>query len=290
MGFVFKPSLQDLIANGGSFEVKLAGVKEASTFTGFCHYHDSRTFEPIEKHGYESNKEEHNLLLAYRAICREIFTKTAALEGIHFQRNMDKGQNLTGQMLLQQYLSDRKDGLEVGMRMLKEEKTKYDDCLNSGDYSKIHYYVIELDRCPDIMCSFGCNPEYDFCGRFLQNLVTLGMSGSNADLITCSSIATDKGGAVVFAWLNEPNNVGGRLVRSMKELEDNRLIQAAVKFLFEFGENVFFSPIWWRALDRGQQDAIKAMCMSDYPKRPSALMPGSEQFVTWNITSRITNI
>lgn len=290
MGFAFKPSLQELITNGGSFEAKRAGVKDASTFTGFCHYHDSRTFEPIEQHTYESNKKEHNLLLAYRAICREIFTKTAALESIRFQRNMDKGQNLTSQIFLQQYLSVRKDGLEVGMRMLKKEKIKYDDCLNAGDYSKIHYYVMELDRCPDIMCSFGCNPEYDFSGRFLQNLVALGMSGSEADLITCSSIGTDKGGAVVFAWLNEPNNVGRRLVRSMEELEDDRLVQATVKFLFEFGENVFFSPLWWRGLDRGQQDAIKAMCMSDYPKPPTALIPGTQQFVTWKVTSRVTNI
>ncbi len=43
------------------------GRKKASIFTGFCNYHDSSIFKPIEDSDYNYKDKEHNFLFAYRA-------------------------------------------------------------------------------------------------------------------------------------------------------------------------------------------------------------------------------
>ena len=50
----------------------LRGIRQASTFTGYCAYHDDELFAPIEKRALQVN-EHHAFLLAYRAMGKEIF-------------------------------------------------------------------------------------------------------------------------------------------------------------------------------------------------------------------------
>lgn len=73
----FRPNMKTLIETGGKILPKPLGIRKASTFTGFCEYHDSSTFERIEKHPFKTEKEQ-CFLLSYRALCRELFTKKAA--------------------------------------------------------------------------------------------------------------------------------------------------------------------------------------------------------------------
>lgn len=56
--------------NRGSFkpDFKKISKNKASTFTGFCDYHDNVIFKPIETGLYEDNKEQ-NFLFSYRSFC-----------------------------------------------------------------------------------------------------------------------------------------------------------------------------------------------------------------------------
>jgi hypothetical protein len=73
----FKPTLKALLKTDGRMTAELIGINQASTFTGFCHLHDSLTFELIDR-PIITLSGEHICLSAYRAICRELFMKTAA--------------------------------------------------------------------------------------------------------------------------------------------------------------------------------------------------------------------
>lgn len=53
---------------------KLIGIRNASTFPGFCDLHDNATFEPIDNEVFSATAEQ-CFLLSYRAIARAIFTK-----------------------------------------------------------------------------------------------------------------------------------------------------------------------------------------------------------------------
>ena len=60
-----------------SFEIQMKPMSrsKATTFTGFCSFHDNQVFEPIEKFKYEPNNLEQNALFAYRALAKEWHAK-----------------------------------------------------------------------------------------------------------------------------------------------------------------------------------------------------------------------
>ena len=51
-------------------DFSLVGIGEASTFFGFCNYHDTKVFSDIENKDYVNSKEQ-NFLFAYRACAFE---------------------------------------------------------------------------------------------------------------------------------------------------------------------------------------------------------------------------
>jgi len=60
----------------GNFEE--IGIKSASTFSGFCNYHDTKIFSNIENQDYIGTLEQ-NFLFAYRACVREYVVKNEVL-------------------------------------------------------------------------------------------------------------------------------------------------------------------------------------------------------------------
>jgi len=48
------------------------GRKVATTFTGFCGYHDNEIFKPIEAHHYIIGNKEQEFLFAYRALANTV--------------------------------------------------------------------------------------------------------------------------------------------------------------------------------------------------------------------------
>src|SRR5206468_2227607 len=132
----FDARLASLLKTGGALRVKTIGVNKASVFTGFCAHHDASVFAPLETAPFEATPQQ-NFLLAYRAICRELFTKTAALESIPLERETDRGKDVAAQEFIQTLAGWRQEGLTAGLRDLQSHKTKYDECLLAEDYSKL---------------------------------------------------------------------------------------------------------------------------------------------------------
>ena len=91
-GHVFSPyaGLMDIPKNNGRIIPRKAGIKAASTFMGFCAFHDNQLFSPIEKSVFITDKEAF-FLLSYRAICYELFNKNMALRSVEITRQSDKG-------------------------------------------------------------------------------------------------------------------------------------------------------------------------------------------------------
>gem|GEM_PF-6022476 len=60
-------------------------------------------------------------------------------------------------------------------------------------------------------------------------------------MCTCSIISTQRGGAIVFAWLKETTGASIGLIKSLDRLKPYQVPSAIVRLVFECGENVFFS-------------------------------------------------
>lgn len=278
-----KPSMAQLFNNTGQFEPTLLGVNRASTFTGFCAFHDDTTFAPIEKKPFHATDEQ-CFLIAYRGLCRELFTKRAAFESVELHRDMDKGRDLSTQFQIQSWINSWKSGMQNSLRRLEHEKTSYDEVLMTKGYSVMKRVVIQIEKTPEILCSGAFTPQYDFRGQMLQDLSRLNIP---LDDITCCIIPTDSGGAVIFTWQQEVQGANTRLLRSLFALPKERIGSAIVTMLFEHLENIFWSPIWWDGLKTETTNFLAKKLMSGTinGRNPTCLQLDNDKIVDWQITA-----
>jgi SEC-C motif-containing protein len=269
---------------------ELIGINEASTFMGFCNFHDNKTFEPIENDTFESNQ-HHAFLLAYRAICREVYEIASAPEMVTLFRSLDKGRSASEQKNLQETLDAFKSSFDNDFREIQLYKTAYDRALQRSDFSEVRYYVVRFDCIPDVLCSGAMHPQFEFQGTLLQDLRTY---GTLPDHLSFSLITTDTGGAAVFSWLGE-NRASEKFVKSLASLSNDLLPHTILRFTFEHFENIFVSPDWWEGLAETAKQALLFRQMTiTMPQRMTRdsnyLSDDGLRVISWKIVARETNL
>src|SRR5690606_30118993 len=127
-------------------------------FSGFCSFHDQTLFSPFENHVFSMSQEQ-IFLLAYRALCYELYTKRALVNSIPALKELDKGRGLENQLYIQSFTNVFSHGALVGLEQTIYYKEKFDEALIARKYDAIRYYCLELDRVQEVMGSGGFNPE-----------------------------------------------------------------------------------------------------------------------------------
>ena len=133
--------------NGGKIGVKRVGINQASTFSGFCGRHDNLTFAPLEDAPFTATDEQ-CFLLGYRAVCRELYQKQAALNAVSYLRTLDRGRSVEEQMGFQRFLDRMERGQTAGCRDLVERKSDFDRILLSRSFSEVSSYVVFTSNIP----------------------------------------------------------------------------------------------------------------------------------------------
>jgi len=260
--YSFVPSFENLTKNNGVLVPSLFGINRASTFTGFCTKHDDAIFAPLEKAEFEGTSKQ-CFLLAYRAIARELFTKSSQHSHGAFSRTLDRGRSPTQQKAIQRFLAAHQAGVEAGLRDVQNHKAQCDDLLMAGRFDRVRAYLIEFEGPPPIMASGSLYPEVGFDGNQVQ-VLTIGEELPK--LISHASFCSAHRGVVAFIWLEGSHSACLPFVRSLHGLRDDELADAIVRFLFEFCENVHIQPDWWEQLpDQDQQSLVRRMTTSADP-------------------------
>lgn len=285
----FRPDMKTLIETEGKILPKPVGIRKASTFTGFCEYHDESTFERIEKYPFKSEKEQ-CFLLSYRALCRELFTKKAALESVQINRQADMGQPLDVQKEMQFFVSFNEAALKKSFQELSDRKEKYDKSLILKDYSDFTYYGIFLDKLPEVLCSGGFAPEFDFEGNMLQDYINL---HKDLESFYFSLIPLEDLGLALFGWIERKNSPCIEFIQSLHALYSKGEIgNALVRFIFDSFENTFFRISWWEALSQNERDSLQNRILSGALKERNkdCLIDDGLRTVNWNVSSIFTNL
>jgi hypothetical protein len=269
---------------------ELIGIHEASTFTGFCSYHDCTAFAPVEQQPFQSTPKQ-AFLLWYRALCHELYLKKAQRETKPILSQMDKGRPLRDQIAIQGFVNPHMQGVDKCIQDLSELKGTGDQLLLRDDFSPVRYYTVVLRMAPEVLCAGIHQPEYDFSGNEIQSL---GELSRPASFVSFTLTATDSGGAAVFCWLGD-NTVASHLVSSLAALDDVSVPHAVVRYAFEFHENTYFSPEWWRSLGASSQKALAKRQFTEippvceYPRESGCLLDDGIRVVDWHVVSRCTN-
>lgn len=264
----------------------LKGIKEMSTFHGFCGKHDNELFHPIDDYPF-SDSGEQAMLYAYRALCKEIYTKQNAYQlvmaGYESISNEESKDDLRCHVI----------GQYSGLCSLKKAKNFYDNSLRLKNYSDAHYLLFIISGKMNIVFSSLIEPDYDFSGNILQDLGDL---SKDLQLITYSSVwISDVEWGFLFSWHKEYDEIClkyiGNLLEKCYKLSDFN------DYLFRLTivcENSAFSPDWWEALSEQQRVEI-----TDYSNniidlfsklRNDYLVHGLERICDWHISSIKTNV
>lgn len=258
--YAFIPSIKNLIKCHGLLRPELYGINKASTFTGFCAYHDKQIFLPLEDQEFVGSKEQ-CFLLAYRAHAREHFTKKCSSELLDFIKQLDRGESPLEQIYIQNMASAYSSGTEAGVRDGIIYNNKLEAILTTRNFTNINAYIINFKKTPSVLCSAGIFPEYDFYGNHLQDVFDL---EATHDLLTFSTIVTKNGGAAVFTWLNDIDSKGNceKFINSLKAINQDKITSSLIRFFFEFCENIFMEPKWWESLEKSKQDSLISRVLS----------------------------
>lgn len=245
-------SLESINRQKGKLRPELIGINKASTFTGFCKIHDNSLFAPLEKQEFVGNKEQ-CFLLTYRSFSREYYTKAALANLSETRKNLDRGKPLDHQYEIQSDGLALDIGALTGVMDNEYHKQFFDEVLISQDFDKSHALVFKLDDAPPVMASGAVNPDFDFEGKQIQDLLMLDV---RPDLISLNSFYDGKHGYIVFSWLEHCSESASKLLSSLQGKPQEIRLTLIVQYMFSNFENVFISPDWWEELSTEQQDII----------------------------------
>ncbi len=285
----YNPNMVSFIKNEGRVKPELIGIKEASTFTGFCQKHDSETFKAIESHPFAVNQET-MFLFAYRALCREVFAKRRQSDSLPILEDLDQGLDKLSQRLLHEYHELHSLGVKVGLKEIEKIKSEYDAVLLNKDYSNVKFYVVRIRETAELMCSGIAYPDFDFDGNKLQDLTDL---SARLEAITFSIITAHVGSLVIFSWLQAGNGPAHKLIESLSRMTRTDLPHAVTRFVISCSENVYFSPLWWESLKEDEREKIQSR-VSDQVlphtlRGPDAFRDDGLRVVSWTVTGFETN-
>jgi hypothetical protein len=251
-------SIFKLLKNDGNISIEEIGINNASIFKGFCSYHDKELFSCIEDEDMIfSNKQI--FMIAYRSICNELHIKKADLKQKKFILDYIRDKvTLDFFTSLKEHMGYYINGIKLAINDLNKVKKIYDQILlEDRDYDKINYYIIKINKTPDVLVSGNWIADKNFDG---QKLIDLSDESVNFNSLNVSSIVTEKGGAFVFSWIDSKELVSNNIynfIRSFNKLDSKLKVNILPKFIFAHFENTYFSPSWWNFLTQEQKKLIE---------------------------------
>jgi len=237
-------SFASLDREQGRLVPELIGINKASTFTGFCDFHDKSLFSDFENKPFIASAKQ-VFLVGYRALARELYNKLSQSQTSKFYKDMDRGRSEEFQFSLQSFSLLHSVGVHVGVRDIEYHKDNFDRVLVSDDFDRVRACVFEFKEVIPIACSGSFYPEFDFKGRRLQDFSDL---QNNLDHICFSVFSSDDRSFMVFTWLEDSDKTCISFISSLLDVSEDRIFSALIQFACAVFENIFFSPQWWESL------------------------------------------
>lgn len=273
-GHVFstKKAFFNIEKNDGEIVPTRIGLKEASTFPGFCNKHDTSMFLPAEGPNSILN-EESAFLLSYRALAYEYVMKQYNIANHAVQRDiMDRGATFPQQVAVQNLIEAMANGTRIALMDIDRWKAKYDSAYNSADYSSFNAYMVEFDSVLPFVGAGAFMPEFDFKGTAIQFL------GAKAGLENLAiNITVLRGVTVaVFGWWPEKRNATSQFIDSFAAIPDDEKATALATCAFEHLENVYYRESWWEGLSQNERHALDELTRGGLIRRTSTSLCGRD--------------
>ena len=142
------------------------GRNKASTFTGFCNYHDSFIFRPIESYDYNVGNKQQEFLFAYRAFALGYYERHSSYEfrRVMLTEALEKNDSVRIESLKQECKTYGEH-----LKLIEEYKTSLNVNLDRNRFYKISSDVIVLPKEYHLAATSMFFILYDMEGNVVNN-------------------------------------------------------------------------------------------------------------------------
>ena len=220
------------------FDLKKTGRKVATTFDGFCSYHDTELFKSIENEPEitDINNDEHLFLHSYRSFAIAAHRKFE--ESKYYQSEDPEIISLLNNMFNPVQLTESKLGVRAALNDFIEPKRKMDEWLLNNEYSNLEYLVIEYPYTCPIGCAAYITPHQLPNGRSIQMSP---LDEFQSSVFTTVLPFSNRTVVILAAFSDDP--IGCDLLDQIDAIKYDLKQQKFLSFfLFEGAENVVVSP------------------------------------------------
>lgn len=244
------------------------GKGEASTFYGFCDFHDSKLFAPIENFEFDDS-DKHCFLHSYRSFAHTYHLKKEEFRGNAETDNLDSFGSEFKSVVI--------EGNKQAVKDMEEFKLLMDECIENELFDKLEYFSIVLPELYPIACSACISPRFTPKSKLINDLGDLNAKTSPIMLTVLPDFSQTI--IILACFPNDKRSIA--LLDELELLNDYQIRRVISSFLVFSAENTFISPSLWNALGTKGQ---KALC-KELSNSASFNVPNKFQFSEINFFS-----
>ncbi len=225
-------------------EFEKVGINSASTFFGFCNYHDALIFSEIENSRYKGSQEQ-NFLFAYRACCLEYVKKK---EDCCFYKSLLKRYANTSKEIhvrsklyeAQVGLSDLTNILEYfSNELIKQRDLRNFKIINTATFSISYESLIAVNSLFFL--------HYDFQGNLINDL----SDPSKVPAPIFLNVFPENGKTIILlSYLTDDVKTYRNILHQLNSFSHSEIENFFSNLIITHCENFFISPLKYKKISK----------------------------------------
>lgn len=227
------------------------GRKIATTFTGFCKYHDKTTFQEIEDKPFEAS-EKQIFLFTYRTMAWHVQKKREQSKGsqLMLKRMNEKGYYFSADNPVMEFNKSFCSGLADN----DEEINEFNDALMSENYAEVHSYVWEIPYEVSFAISMMHEITYDLKGNRINDL----SKPDRPNKIYLNVFPAEGKSYCIWSWLKRNDRAFLAFVEQFSLLSEKEKKNYFNNYLPRWSDSLIISPRLWNLWGKQVQEGFIA--------------------------------
>lgn len=254
---------------------------KASTFSGFCEFHDTELFKPIELEDYQGAPIE-NFLFSFRAVAVEYHKKIRLLNNLQIQFT-EFPQGLLDKQIVYLYRTAQLD--------VKDFQRDYN--LFKGDYlndnfSNVRTIFRQLEYEIEFTTASAFAVQFDIEGNMLNDIY-FNMTDERMPTFFLNVYPIGNKTNILVSYHTNDYEVYEEYFNQIEAMSNDKLIVYFNYLIIEYTENVFFNPIMIESLSAQEKESILRSFSSSINVSEKFNLFKEENYYSFNIFNPNTN-
>lgn len=248
----------DKVRNG--YITKRIGKNKATTFYGFCEYHDSFLFQDIELTEYK-NEIKQNFLYAYRALAQEYHKKESVITSL---QNCIKG---NPSVLLSPIMVENYRMMDLARHDIRELLEIFNNSHMNQDFDILHNYVHKFDQQYQFAVTTMYVPASTIEGEELVDIYS--KENDRLPSVFLTVIPTDNGSYLILSCLKSDHDKIKKYFDDIENFTESELKRFLNWTLPTYSENIVLNPrLWdsWSEKAKSQYESIISGMGGDFER------------------------